>query len=332
MRTLSLLTRDTEGEFVLRAISRFIWKRASFRVRNFDTQHDLNPLRVQIGKSQINLNNFAGSPRRFLWDYEVKVFSQWGEDGIISYLLHRLEIIKPKVLEIGAGDFTECNSRFIVEALHANAYLVDGREDLVTSVSKSGLLWKSSLFAESTFVTVENIAEIWNRASQALGEVQLVSLDLDGNDYWLLKELPLGSASIVVCEYNPLFGYKHELTVPYSENFDRTQAHHSNLYYGMSLLAAIRLLNDKGFTFVGSNLVGNNAFFVRNDLTHKINIPIPNHSNLSIYCDWKIRESRDGFGNLTYLNAPDGLKVIQSCPVVDLSTGDLVKFGDFEIL
>jgi hypothetical protein len=316
---------------VIQTVNQFKLKLAAFRTRHFESGTDLNALRVEIGRSQINLNNFLGTPRRFLWEYEVKVFSQWGEDGIIAFLLHQLQMVKPRVLEIGAGDFTECNSRFIVEGLNASAYLVDGRDDLISSVSKSGLLWKSSLFAETIFVTIENVSDIWKRATQALGKLGLVSMDLDGNDYWLLKELPLDSASIVVCEYNPILGYKHELSIPYSDNFDRTQAHHSNLYYGMSLLAAIRLLQDKGFTFVGSNLVGNNAFFVRNDLIHKISIPIPNHSELSVFCDWQIRESRDAVGNLTYLNTSDGLKEIQDCLVINLESGELVKIGEIEI-
>jgi len=317
---------------VFTAIRRLILRLTSNRVNFYRTNSDLNLLKIQLGKNQINMSNFLHTPRKYLWDYEVKVFSQWGEDGIIAFLLHSIGIVKPNILEIGAGDFTECNSRFMVEGFHANAYLVDGREDLVTSVSKSGLLWKSSLFAETIFVTRQNASEIWERACNSLGSIDLVSLDLDGNDYWILKELSLSSASVVVCEYNPLLGSKHELTIPYSESFDRTSAHYSNLYYGMSLRAAVRIMNQKGFIFVGSNLVGNNAFFVKSELIGKINIPFPDNNNLSIYCNWKIRESRDEFGELSHLSPSDGLKLIKDCPVVDLSNDVLLTIGDLEIL
>lgn len=316
---------------MLRVIQRIIWKLALRHVLTVGTQQELNAVKIQLGENQISLNNHLKTTRKHLWEYEVKVFSQWGEDGIISFLLHRLGIVKPNVLEIGAGNFTECNSRFIVESFHANAYLVDGRDDLVSSVFNSGLLWKSALFAESVFVTRGNASEIWARAYQSLGAVDLVSLDLDGNDYWILKELPLGSASVVVCEYNPLFGSQFELTIPYSENFDRSKAHFSNLYYGMSLRAAIHVMGEKGFTFMGSNVVGNNAFFVRNDLVHRIELPIPIQNDLSIYSNWKIRESRDESGKLTYLGLREGIELIQSCSLIDLSKGQLVTISDLKI-
>lgn len=316
---------------MLRLIRRVIGKLASNQALTVVALKELTAVKIQLGENQINLNNFLRTTRKHLWEYEVKVFSQWGEDGIISFLLHRLGIVKPNVLEIGAGNFTECNSRFVVESFHANAYLVDGRDDLVSSVLNSGLLWKSSVFAESVFVTRGNASEIWARAYQSLGAVDLVSLDLDGNDYWILKELPLDSASVVVCEYNPLFGPQFELTIPYSENFDRTKAHFSNLYYGMSLRAAIRVMGEKGFTFIGSNVIGNNAFFVRNDLVHSIDLPIPIQNDLSLYCNWKIRESRDESGKLTYLSLREGIKLIQSCSLIDLSQGDLLTIRDLEI-
>ena len=316
---------------MLRAIKRIISKLAFNRALLLSMQQELNLIKIQVGKNQISMNNHLKSIRRNLWDYEVQVFSQWGEDGIISFLLHRLGIVKPNFLEIGAGNFTECNSRFAVEASQANAYLVDGRDDLVSTVLDSGLLWKSSLFAESIFVTLGNTSEIWDRAYQSLGNVDVVSLDLDGNDFWILKELQLHSASVVVCEYNPLFGWLQKLTIPYTEDFDRTKAHFSNLYYGMSLRAAIHVMDEKLFTFVGSNLVGNNAFFVRNDLVQKIDLPIPNQNDLSPYCNWNIRESRDKTGNLTYLDKEEGIKLIQNCSLLDLSTGEVVTIRELGI-
>lgn len=135
-----------------------------------------------------------------------------------------------------------------------------------------------------------------------MGYVDLLSLDIDGNDYWVLENLDFSGISIVVCEYNPIYGSKGAYTVARNDQFDRTSEHSSWLHYGMSLMAAITLMKNNGLIFVGSNRAGNNAFFIQEHLVQGLTIEIPNLQNLEIFVDWRVRESRDKDGNLNYLS------------------------------
>jgi hypothetical protein len=103
-----------------------------------------------------------------------------------------------------------------------------------------------------------------------MGVVDILSIDINGNDYWVLKELSLEGISIIVVEYNPIFGDIASCTVPRNDIFNRTSEHSSNLYWGASLTAFIELLAIKKFTFVGTNRVGNNAFFCKFEFMSRI--------------------------------------------------------------
>lgn len=289
---------------------------------------DSEALKVLIGQYLSQINHYLKSPRKYLWDYEFKVFSQFGEDGILSYLFFRIGTIKPNILEVGAGNFTECNSRFSVQAQSANAYLVDGRIDLISNLNSSDLRWRSLVEAEEIIVTPENINGIIQRAQRFLGEIDLISLDIDGIDYWILEQINLRNVSLLVCEYNPLFGSNYELTIPKSFEFDRSKAHYSNLYYGMSLRAAIRVANKNGMVFIGTNRVGNNAFFIQGKLLHLLDIPVPDTQDLEIFCNWKIRESRDSHGHLTFLEYSDAQKLISNEKLLNLETGRVERLID----
>ncbi len=261
-----------------------------------------------------------------LWDAEVKVYSQWGEDGILDYLCERIKLSKPKILEIGAGNFSECNSKFLAENRNASVFAVDGRKDLVDSIKSTSLQWKNHLYALETWVTPDNVGEIITQASMKLGGLDIVSLDLDGNDYWILERAELESISIVVVEYNPLFGFEKAVSVPRDDGFDRKEKHFSSLYYGASLKAFCYLLNKKNFKFIGTNRVGNNAFFVRQDLSKMV--PINPRNDLSVYTDWRIRESRSHEGSLTYLSGAERIKQIAHLDIKDVEFGLSITVKD----
>jgi hypothetical protein len=276
---------------------------------------------VAILSSRANSKSFES-----LWDAEVKVYSQWGEDGILDYLCERLELSKPRVLEIGAGNFSECNTRFLAENRNASIFAVDGRDDLVSSLERSPLLWKNHVFAHQTWVSPKNINEIISKAKNSIGNIDLFSLDLDGNDYWILQEANLESVSIVVVEYNPLFGHLRAVSVPRDDMFDRRIKHHSWLYYGASLKAFENLLDRKNFEFIGTNRVGNNAFFVRKNLVR--HIPIKPNEDRSVYVDWRVREARDKDGKLTYSSGYPRVAEIRNLLLVDVQTNELVSVWD----
>ena len=262
-----------------------------------------NDNRLLAGQSAIHSMLSRRADFRYLWDAEVKVFSQWGEDGILTYLCWELELIKPNVIEFGVGDFSECNSRFLAEFLNANVVAVDVMEELRDNNLDNDLRWKTHFTPLVHWITPEQAMEDLSSARMVLGGIDIVSLDLDGNDYWIMNNLDLSGVSIVVVEYNALFGPTSTVTIPRDDSFSRTKAHFSNLYYGASLSAWICLMTKKNFRFIGSNLVGNNAFFVANKNLGKLNLPLPEISDLSIYTNWYVREGRDINSDLTLRNA-----------------------------
>ena len=129
-------------------------------------------------------------------------------------------------------------------------------------------------------------------------------------DYWIWDALPL-RPWLVVCEYNDLFG-KKAVTIPYQESFNRTQFHHSNLYFGASLTAMCKLATKKGYTFLGTNSNGCNAFFVRNDQAHRIHI-----KDAKAY-PAKFREARNRDGKLTYANRAMQRALIAHLPLEEV--------------
>ena len=90
-------------------------------------------------KIRPNYNNYKN-----LNDLDYKIYSQNGEDGIIDYLLSSLSIDKPKFLEIGVGDYSECNTRFVYERSSAKV-VIDCIEDLENKILKNVSLWRGDL-------------------------------------------------------------------------------------------------------------------------------------------------------------------------------------------
>ena len=115
--------------------------------------------------------------------------------------------------------------------------------------------------AVHSFVTAENINEILEK-----GEIDLLSIDIDSNDYWVWRAITAISPRVVVCEYNSAFGLR-PLTVKYNPNFHYEKTYQENpLYFGASLSAVSKLAREKGYMLVACDTHGHDAFFVREDV------------------------------------------------------------------
>ena len=159
------------------------------------------------------------------------------------------------------------------------------------------------------------------------GDIGMLSIDIDGNDYWVWKAIDSVKPAIVVCEYNAVFGDLHRITVPYRPDFQRTRAHYSNLYFGASLPALIDLGEQKGYVFVGTNSNGCNAFFVRKDLSAVADSIGTIKSFPSAF-----RESRNGDGQLTFARGPERADSIRHLPVFDFGSNSVRAIADLGAL
>ena len=282
-----------------------------------------------IGSSHFSMMRQYYTEIKNLSDADYKVFSQTGEDGIIDYLLYSLNIKVPKFVEIGVGDYRESNTRYIFQKNCSRGLIVDKNKNLEKKVSKIVKLWKGDLTIIETAVTSENILHILN-SNDFDNNLDVFSLDVDGIDYWILEVLPEKLSKIVVLEYNPTFGPNLEVTIPNLKYFDRKKYHYSCLCWGASLKALIKLMNQRKYVFVGSNIACFNAFFVLESEVEKLNLNLPDKNDLTKYTTSYIRESRSIENKLNYLSGKQKLKEIENCEVIDLSNPEkkLVKIKD----
>ena len=294
--------------------------------------HKINhEILFQNGSSHfINIRKNYGEAKD-LNELDFKVFSQSGEDGIIDYLLYSLDIKVPKFVEIGVGDYQEANTRFLFERTNAKGLIIDCLNQLHSKVSKNLTLWKGDLKIIEKLVNNENINETL-KENGFNNKVDLFSLDVDGIDYWILKSLPSNFSKIIVVEYNSTFGGDLEITVPNIPKFNRTNYHYSNLCFGASLKAIIKLMKNKNYVFLGTNLSRVNAFFISKTELSKVNLNLPNENDLSEHINSNIRESRSVDGKLSYLSGINKIKEIENCEVIDLSEENLAPIKIKELL
>ena len=271
-----------------------------------------------IGSAHFSEMRQYYSSIKHLSDADYKVFSQTGEDGIIDYLLYSLNIKVPKFVEIGIGDYQESNTRYIFEKNCCRGMIIDKNRNLKNKVAKVVKLWKGDLTIIETTVTSENIVDIL--FSNSFGNnLDILSLDVDGIDYWIIEALSEEFSKIVVVEYNSIFGPNLEVTIPNLKNFDRKKYHYSYLCYGASLKALIKLMNKKKFVFVGTSIACHNAFFILESEVKELNLILPDTNDLTKYTTSYLSDSRSIDGKLNYLSGKQKLKEIENCEVIDLS-------------
>jgi hypothetical protein len=282
-------------------------------------EREADPLRLQLGWLQSREVRLASDLR----DAEFKVYSQYGEDGIIQFLTQRVPIEREVFVEFGVEDYRESNTRFLLEKDNWRGLIIDAGTAHREFLERSELGWRHSIDAVTAFVDRDNINGLISGAGIE-GDIGLLSIDIDGNDYWVLEAIDAVSPRILVAEYNSVFGPSAEITIPYDPGFARSEAHYSWLYFGASLGAIAGLADRKGYALVGGDSVGVNAFFVRRDMLGEI----PEVSVERAYVPSRLRESRDPKGELSRVTEhSDRIALIAELPVVDLRTGDETTVG-----
>jgi hypothetical protein len=200
-------------------------------------------------------------PKRLL-RYGFKVYSQSDEDGIIQEIFRRIGTTNRAFVEFGVETGVECNTaKLLVEGWSglwieaSGPFAADIRKNFTAAIGQGGLKLTEQL------VTAENINGLLKQAGTG-PEIDLLSIDIDFNDYWVWKAIDATRPRVVVIEYNATLRPPLSLVVPY-EPMRRWDG--SN-YFGASLEALVRLGQAKGYRLVGCNFSGGNAFFVREDI------------------------------------------------------------------
>ena len=269
-------------------------------------------LREALGRIEARQSAAIASPA--LGDHEFKVFSQWGEDGIIDHLIRHVAVPRAFFVEFGVETYREANTRFLLTQRGWHGLIMEGSERDVVTIKRDPICWRHHLAIAHAFITRENINSLIQQ-NGASGPIGLLSIDVDGNDYWIWEALTAAQPAIVVMEYNALFGPDRAVTVPYDPAFRRETAHWSHVYVGASLRALVRLGKRKGYAFVGTNTAGNNAFFVE-----KSRLPA-GWRELSVeegFTPPQFREARNEQGQLGFFPATEAAKFIADLPLVEV--------------
>lgn len=260
---------------------------------------------------------------RQLDDLEYGLFSQFGEDGIIEYLADRVPLQWRWFVEFGVDNYVESNTRLLLLRDYWKGLIIDGSSDNIDSIRNRPDFWRVNLRAEAAFITRENIESLIENHGFG-GRPGVLSVDIDGNDYWVWEALKGLRPWIVVCEYNALFGPKADVSISYRADFNRMAAHPSCRYFGASLSALVRLGSSMGMRFVGVNRAGNNAFFVDPELR----LDLPTLRSEEAFRETAFREARNMEGVLDFrCDWPDD-PGFRRLPVFDFDKGKEVPLED----
>lgn len=279
--------------------------------------------KIQEAIGRIEARQIADyKPKDFL-KTQFKVFSQWGEDGLLQYLISNIKFCNKKFIEFGVEDYYECNTRFLLSNNKWSGLVIDGDEENINKIKNDTIYYYSHLKAVKHFITKDNINEIIESNGFA-GKVGILSIDIDGNDFWILKAINVVEPDLIIIEYNSHFGSKYPLTVPYDETFIRTKKHYSNIYYGASIHALNDLATEKGYSLIASNNAGNNLFFLKNEILGHIKpLTVEEAFHKAVF-----REVKNKDGQLSFLDYEDSLKVISDLELINTHTNNSVRLKD----
>lgn len=201
--------------------------------------------------------------RPSLWEVEFRNYSQNGEDGILNLIFTLLGEGKKTTVEIGCGNGLECNSANLILNHGWTGLLLDASSDNVDTARR--FFSDKPVVLDKAWITRENVNQTLGTYGYQ-GEIDLLSIDVDGVDFWIWEALHCVNPRVVVMEFNRGLGEK-SWSVKYEANFSwQGDSQYDITYHGASLPALTSLGKKKGFRLIGVDSLGINAFFLRNDV------------------------------------------------------------------
>jgi hypothetical protein len=213
-----------------------------------------------------------GSHLPGLDDTGFRVFSQVDEDGKLLFLLANLDVRTARFVDIGAGDcVTSSNTANLAFNLGFHGLCIDARED---RIERGRQIYAShpdtTVYPPRTrhaFVTRENVNDLIKDAGLE-GQVDVLSIDVDGNDHWIWEAIECVAPSIVIIETHTEYRL-HDISAPYVPQFDWRDTRHGEPV-GASPVAMTALAGRLGYRLVGGNRYGFNAFYVQESAAQRI--------------------------------------------------------------
>jgi hypothetical protein len=201
------------------------------------------------------------SDKRRLERYGFKVCSQYDEDGIIQEIFHRIGVGSRTFVEFGVENGLENNTlKLLLEGW--SGLWIEGSESFVSQINTKfeDVVSNGRLRVKAAFITRDNINGLIGE--RFTGEIDLLSIDIDGNDIHVLNSIDIVRPRVIVIEYNGKFPPPMNLV----QRYNPEHRWKGTDYGGSSLVAISKVASRKGYSLVGCGIVGVNAFFVRDDL------------------------------------------------------------------
>jgi len=224
---------------------------------------------VAIGQRKLYLyfRSEISQGRRFnLSETGFRVFSQFEEDGKLLYIFSVLGMDNKSFVEIGSDDGINSNCANLYFNFGWHGLFIDGNKKSIERgtyfYSKYPHPWYYKPKFRHAIVTRENVNELVSEAGYS-GEIGLLSIDIDGNDYWIWDALEVTAPQVVIIETHNEFGLRN-IVVPYDKNYSYPGRH--PVYHGASPVAMVKLAGKKGYRLVGANEFASNFIFVKNGL------------------------------------------------------------------
>ena len=259
---------------------------------------------------------------------EFRVFSQFGEDGILQYLINNLDIKNKIFVEFGVEDYQESNTRFLVVNDYWNGLIIDASEENIKLIKEDKIYYASNIKAIPSFITRKNINYLIE-SNNIVGEIGILSIDIDGNDYWIWEAINIINPNIVIVEYNSQFGPYAKVSTPYKSDFVRGINGKHMSYYGASISALTYLGFKKGYSLVASNSAGNNLFFVRDDLIKDFKVLSPAQA-------YKYAFFREGQliknGNIEYQSLFERYEEMKNYKIFNFEDNNIMNINNIKLL
>lgn len=196
------------------------------------------------------------------------LFSSTNEDGILLYIFSVIGFTNKKCIDLGCGYIKGNNTANLIINHGFNALLIDANEKNIRDLESFFRTLPFNIISfpkfECSYITKENINDLILK-NDMQGEIDFLTIDLDGIDYWVLKSIETVKARVILVEYQDALGPDKSLTVPYSPDFDFHKFKVNQMdfnYMGASLNAFVKLLKQRGYKLIGCNTGGWNAFFL----------------------------------------------------------------------
>jgi len=199
-----------------------------------------------------------------------RCFSQFEEDGLLLYIFAALGTFSGEYLDLGCADGINSNCANLALNFGWRGTMVDGSVEKIRTgqdaYSKAPIAWAYPPKFVCDLITAENVNDIVRR-SNVSGEIDFLSIDIDGNDYWVWQALEATNPKVVMIETHTEFGL-NDIVVPYDATYSYPGRHPD--YHGASPTAMAKLAERKGYRLVGANAYGFNTIYVREGLAEDI--------------------------------------------------------------